>query len=138
MKRGRVVGEIWASRRVADLAGRSLKLIVTPAAEPASCASVDSGVPAQPRGDVELDASSLAWESLTVAIDTLDARAGQDVLVAYGSGARNVLAPGPNNRHLLCDAAVALLLDSSPSDAALTDEGGRVSRPSSDSQSKAG
>lgn len=138
MKPGRVVGEIWASRRVADLAGRSLKLIVTPASEPAHPESVEHGVHAQPHGDAGLDVPSLAWESLTVAIDTLDARLGQDVLVAYGSGARNVLASGPNNRHVLCDAAVALLLDSSPSDLALTDEGGRVSRPSSGSQAKAG
>jgi microcompartment protein CcmK/EutM len=46
-----------------------------------------------------------------VAIDTLDARDGQEVLIAYGSGARNVLEPGPHNRHVLCDAAVALLLE---------------------------
>jgi microcompartment protein CcmK/EutM len=46
-----------------------------------------------------------------VAIDSLDARTGQSVLVAVGSGARNVLQPGPDNRELLCDAAVALLVD---------------------------
>ena len=46
-----------------------------------------------------------------VAVDTLDARDGQQVLVTFGSGARNVLVPGPHNRHVLCDAAVALLID---------------------------
>jgi microcompartment protein CcmK/EutM len=46
-----------------------------------------------------------------VAIDTLDARAGDDVTVAFGSGARNVLAPGVDNRALLCDAAVAAIVE---------------------------
>ena len=108
MKRGVIVGEIWASRRVADLAGRSLKLVVTPSDAgrlPADANAVGRG------GNAALDVAALAWESLTVAIDTLDARSGQVALVAYGSGARNVLAAGPDNRHVLCDAAVALLVD---------------------------
>jgi hypothetical protein len=46
-----------------------------------------------------------------VAIDTLDAREQQPVLVSVGSGARNVLKPGPDNRELLCDAAISLLVD---------------------------
>jgi microcompartment protein CcmK/EutM len=91
MKRGVLVGEIWASRKVAGLHGKSLKLVIeTPSIEP--------------------DAALFA--PLTVAIDTLDGRAGQPVLVAYGSGARNVLSPGPDNRSVLADAAVAVLLDS--------------------------
>mgnify|MGYP000054693002 CR=1 FL=1 len=108
MKPGWIVGEIWASRRVADLAGRSLKLVVgQPDAPDASAVPPTAGL-ADPR---------LAWGSLTVAIDTLDGRAGQPVLVAYGSGARNVIQPGPDNRHVLADAAVALLVDSTPDDA---------------------
>lgn len=82
MKRGRIVGELWGARRCRGLDGRRLVLV----------ADGDSG-------------------RLLVAIDTLDARAGQEALVALGSGGRNVLRPGPDNRDLLCDAAVALLID---------------------------
>jgi ethanolamine utilization protein EutN len=78
--RGRVLGEVWATRKAAGLTGRKLVL-------------VDSG------------------EQVLVAIDTLDARAGQEVLVALGSGARNVVEAGPDNRALLCDAAIALIVD---------------------------
>jgi microcompartment protein CcmK/EutM len=78
--RGRVIGEVWATRKVPGLTGRKLVL-------------VDAG------------------EHVLVAIDTLDAHEGQEVLVALGSGARNVLLAGPDNRALLCDAAVALLVD---------------------------
>jgi microcompartment protein CcmK/EutM len=76
------VGEVWGTRRAPGLDGRRLVLV---------------GVRGQDRA--------------LVAIDTLDARVGQDVLVALGSGARNVLQPGPDNRQLLCDAAIALLVD---------------------------
>jgi ethanolamine utilization protein EutN len=81
MIRARVVGEVWATRRAPGLDGRRLLLC------------------AQPNGRV------------MVAIDVLDAREGQEVLVSVGSGARNVLEPGPNNRHLLADAAISLLVD---------------------------
>lgn len=132
MKRGRIVGEIWASRRVADLSGRSLKLVVTPSGQESSGHSAAGAAPAD--DEPALDLTALAWESLTVAIDTLDARVGQEVLVAYGSGARNVLSAGPGNRELLCDAAVALLIDAptQPAEPAL------VSRPLSPSSRKAG
>ena len=82
MHRGRILGELWGARRVAGLDGRKLVL-------------VSDGVA----------------DRVVVAVDTLDARAGQQVLVAFGSGARNVLRPGPDNRDLVCDAAVALLVD---------------------------
>ena len=81
MIRGKIIGELWAAQKSPLLEGRRLVLV---------------GV----GGDRQM-----------VAIDTLDARAGQDVLVAVGSGARNVLKPGPDNRELLCDAAIALLVD---------------------------
>ncbi|MFH1807880.1 MAG: EutN/CcmL family microcompartment protein [Pseudomonadota bacterium] len=89
MIRGRVVGQVWGTRQVPGLKGRTLLLV---AAEP---------------GD-----------RLLVAMDTLDARIGDHVLVALGSGARNVLQPGPHNRHLLCDAAVAQIVDGSTDQAA--------------------
>jgi microcompartment protein CcmK/EutM len=79
---GKVIGEVWGTRKVAQLDGRRLLLVAV-------------------RGQ----------DRVMVAIDTLDARQGDDVLVAVGSGARNVLEPGPDNRELVCDAAVALLVD---------------------------
>ena len=82
MKRGRVIGEVWGARRCQGLDGRRLVLVQ----------------------DGEAD-------RVLVAIDTLGVRVGQQALVAMGSGGRNVLAPGPDNRDLLCDAAVALLVD---------------------------
>jgi microcompartment protein CcmK/EutM len=97
MKRGLLVGEVWASRKVEALAGRSLKLVV-------ETANSDAGQAG--------DATPLHYGELVVAIDTLDGRLGQQVLLAYGSGARNVIKPGPDNRAILADAAVALLLDS--------------------------
>lgn len=87
MIRGRVLGEVWGARKSAGLDGRRLVLV-----------------------------SDGAADRMLVAIDTLDTRAGEEVLVALGSGARNVLAPGPDNRHLLCDAAVALRIDGAPPD----------------------
>jgi microcompartment protein CcmK/EutM len=80
--RGRVLGEVWATRQAAGLDGRKLVLVAVEGEDRA-----------------------------IVAIDTLDARANDEVLVAMGSGGRNVLQPGPDNRALLCDAAVALLVD---------------------------
>jgi len=82
--RGRVVGEVWATRKAAGLQGRKLAI-------------------------VEVAGTRRA----IVAIDTLDAGEGQEVLVALGSGARNVLQPGPDNRAILCDAAIALVVDGS-------------------------
>ena len=82
MIRARVIGEVWATRKAPGLTGRRLLLV---------------GVDGQDRA--------------MVAIDTLDAREGEDVMVSVGSGARNVLAPGPDNRGLLCDAAVSLIID---------------------------
>jgi microcompartment protein CcmK/EutM len=82
-----VVGEVWGARRCRGLDGRRLLLV-----------------------------SDGASDRVVVAIDTLDARVGQEALVAFGSGARNALERGPNNRHLLCDAATALLIDGNESD----------------------
>lgn len=84
MIRGTVVGQVWATRKSPRLEGDKLLLV---AAE--------------------------GGDRLVVCHDTLDARTGQQVLVSWGSGARNVLAPGPDNRHVLCDAAVCQLVDGS-------------------------
>lgn len=82
MHRGKILGEVWGARRVPGLDGRKLVLVQDGAAD-----------------------------RVVVAVDPLDGRAGQEALVAFGSGARNVLLAGPDNRHLVCDAAVALLVD---------------------------
>ena len=100
MKRGVVVGELWVTKQAPGLLGKSLKLI----AQPTQLVS---------DGDAALKTlSALAESQLVVAVDTLDARTGQAVLLAYGSGARNVVAAaGGSNRFELCDAAVAVLVD---------------------------
>lgn len=82
MRRGRVIGELWGARHAPGLDGRRLLLVTEGGSD-----------------------------RVTVAIDTLGARVGQEVLVAFGSGARNVIEPGPANRAVLADAAVALLVD---------------------------
>ena len=84
MIRGTVVGQVWATRKAPQLEGAKLLLV------------------GQEGGD-----------RLVVCHDTLGARTGQRVLVSWGSGARNVLVPGPDNRHVLCDAAVCQLVDGS-------------------------
>jgi microcompartment protein CcmK/EutM len=85
--RGTIIGTVWATRLARGLAGRKLVLVA------------------------ERDAAARANGRVVVAIDTLDAAAGQDVTVAFGSGARNVLKAGPDNRDVLCDAAVAALVE---------------------------
>ena len=87
MIRGTIVGEVWATRKARGLDGRKLVLVAARDAE------------GRPSG------------RLVVAVDTLDARAGEDVTVAFGSGARNVLRPAAENRELLCDAAVAAIVE---------------------------
>jgi microcompartment protein CcmK/EutM len=87
MIRGTIIGQVWGVRHAAGLDGRKLVLV-----------AARDGVGA-PTGRV------------VVAIDTLDARGGDDVTVAFGSGARNVLRAGPDNRDLVCDAAIAALVE---------------------------
>lgn len=87
MIRGTVVGQVWATRKARGLEGRKLLVV-------AAC-----------------DAEGRSTGRLVVAVDVLDAGAGEDVTVAFGSGARNVLRPGPENRDLLCDAAVAAIVE---------------------------
>jgi len=87
MIRGTVIGQVWATRKAPGLDNQTLLLVAVRDAE------------GQPTG------------RLDVAADVLDARAGEDVTVAFGSGARNVLRPGPDNRDLLCDAAIAAIVE---------------------------
>jgi len=87
MMRGKVIGQLWGARHVPGLDGQTLLLVAA------------------------LDATGRPTGRLVVATDVLDARGGEDVTVAFGSGARNVLKPGPDNRDVLCDAAVSLIID---------------------------
>jgi microcompartment protein CcmK/EutM len=87
MIRGTVIGQIWATRKARGLEGQTLLLVAA------------------------RDADGAPTGRLIVATDVLDARAGEDVTVALGSGARNVLKPGPDNRELLCDAAIAAIVE---------------------------
>ena len=82
MNRGRIVGQVWGTRRSPGLAGAKLLLLAVEGSD-----------------------------RLVVCADTLDAGVGDTVLVSWGSGARNVLRPGPDNRDLLCDAAVSVVVD---------------------------
>jgi len=86
MIRGPVIGEVWTTRKAPGLSGCKLVLVAV-------------------RADSHLTGR------VVVAIDTLDARAGEEVTVSFGSGARNVIAPGPNNREVLADAAVSVIID---------------------------
>jgi microcompartment protein CcmK/EutM len=85
--RGTVIGQVWATRKARGLDGQKLLLVSA------------------------RDADGQATGRVVVAIDVLDAREGEDVTVAFGSGARNVLRPGPDNRDLLCDAAIAAIVE---------------------------
>jgi microcompartment protein CcmK/EutM len=87
MIRGTVIGQIWAARQAPGLERHKLLLVAA------------------------RDATAKPSGRLVVAIDTMDARGGEDVTVAFGSGARNVLRPGPANRDLLCDAAIAAIVE---------------------------
>jgi microcompartment protein CcmK/EutM len=87
MIRGTVVGHLWGARQARGLQGQRLLLVAA------------------------RDADGQFTGRLVVAIDTLDARGGEDVTVAFGSGARNVLRPGPDNRDVLCDAAIAAIVE---------------------------
>jgi microcompartment protein CcmK/EutM len=84
--RGPVIGQVWAARKAPGLSGRKLVLVAV-------------------RGEQALS------DRVVVAVDTLDARSGDEVAVAFGSGARNVLWPGPDNRGVLCDAAISVVVD---------------------------
>ena len=87
MIRGQVTGVVWTNRQVSGLRGQKLVLV----------SELDQGV---------------ATGRVIVAIDTLDAEAGAQVVVGFGSAARNAIQPGPN-RHVLADAAIIQRIDGS-------------------------
>jgi microcompartment protein CcmK/EutM len=87
--RGVVVGEVWATKKAPRLAGKKLLLVAE---------LVEGGDGRRRSGRV------------VVVTDRLDARAGDTVVVAFGSGARNAEQPG--SRDVLADAAVVQVVDS--------------------------
>ena len=90
MIRGRVVGHVWATKRSPRLAGRKLLLVAE---------------------QVAADGQVRDTGRVVVAVDDLDAGMGDLVIVAFGSGARNAIAPG--SRDVLVDAAVVQVIDGS-------------------------
>lgn len=88
MIRGQVIGEVWATKRATRLEGLKLLLVAE------QVAKVRTG-------------------RVVVATDNLDAGIGDEVLVAFGSGARNAISPG--SRDVLVDAAVVQIIDGSNS-----------------------
>jgi microcompartment protein CcmK/EutM len=94
MIKGRVIGEVWATKKAPALGNRRLKLVAV---------SGHGGFAESGR--------------VVVAIDTLDAPTGEAVMVSFGSGARNVLRPGAqDNRDLLCDCAISQVIDGDSSE----------------------
>ncbi len=93
MIRGRVVGEVWATKKAPRISGMKLLLV-------AELRALGGG----------------GYETtgrLVVATDNLDASVGQDVVIAFGSGARNAVEP--RSRDVLTDAAVVSVIDGSSS-----------------------
>jgi ethanolamine utilization protein EutN len=88
MIRGKVIGQVWATRQAPGISGQTLLLV-----------AVDGGT------------------RVLAAMDTLDTRVGDRVLVSRGSGARKVLRrkrPGlssTSDLDLLCDAAISMVVD---------------------------
>ena len=87
MIRGEVIGEVWATKKAEKLAGQKLLLVAEVA-----------------------DPGRRRTGRVVVATDLLDACAGDMVVVAFGSGARNAVEPG--SRDVLVDAAVVQVIES--------------------------
>jgi ethanolamine utilization protein EutN len=86
---GRVIGEIWATRRHATLEGFKLLLV-----EPYEVATRTAGGRKQ---------------GLVVAADAVDAGVGDEVIVAYGRASRVALG---GNHDIAVEAAVVGVVDS--------------------------
>lgn len=93
MIRGRVIGEVWATKKLSGMANQ--KMMIVSELMNKSLDSKDY----QPSGRI------------VVAFDRLGAKIGHDVIVSFGSGARNVFMGGKDNRSLLVDAAIAQIID---------------------------
>ena len=93
---GRVIGNVWATKKWPEIAG--LKLLVV---RPHTLAELAGGQPPQ------------LCDDAVIAADLLGAGVGEDVILAYGHAARAALeelAPGGLTRHPV-DAAVVAIVD---------------------------
>ncbi len=86
---GRVIGEIWATRRHATLTGFKLLLV-----DPHELAERLPGGKKQ---------------GLVVAADTVDAGVGDEVIVAYGRAGRTAIGQGHD---IAVEAAIVAVVDS--------------------------
>ncbi len=89
MMLGRVIGEVWATRKHPQFESRKAMLVAALAQE---------GEKLKPTGEI------------VVALDEIGAQPGHIVTVSWGSGARAVFAP-PDNRTILADAAISRIVD---------------------------
>lgn len=96
MMLGRVMGEVWSTRKSPLFEARKVMLVAALAQDGESLA---------PTGEV------------VVALDDLGARPGHVVTVSWGSGARAVFQP-PDNRLVLVDAAISRIVDAHSQEAA--------------------
>lgn len=115
---GKVIGEVWGTRKHARLEGRKALLVavlrssgeaVSPDSNEPDPVALDSQYPG-PDGLAESDQVLAPSGEVVVALDTIGARVGNTVTVAWGSGARAVFK-GPENRDILADAAIARIVD---------------------------
>jgi ethanolamine utilization protein EutN len=93
---GRVIGNVWATKKWPELSG--LKLLVI---RPHTMTELTESAPPQ------------ACDDAVIAADLLGACVGEDVILAYGHGARAALeelAPGGLAQHPV-DAAVIAIVD---------------------------
>jgi len=88
--RARVIGEVWTTRKAPRFASDKWLLV-------AEIVPDRQGTGIRTTGRV------------VVATDRLDAGVGDEVIVSFGSGARNAVDPG--NRDVLVDAAVVQVID---------------------------
>lgn len=93
MIRGRVLGQVWATRKTPRFEGRKWMLVAE--VRPTTTGEAFTG-------------------RVIVAADPLDAGPGDAVVVAFGSGARNALEAG--SRDVLVDAAIVQVIDGTSTD----------------------
>ena len=89
MIKGVVLGEVWATRKHPRVEGRKLLLVA--------------------QLETREDGREEATGRVVVAVDLLDARVGDRVIVSFGSGARNAVEPG--SRDVLVDAAIVQVVE---------------------------
>jgi microcompartment protein CcmK/EutM len=93
---GRVIGEVWATRKNPRFENRKALLVA---------ALQKDGAGRTPTGEV------------VVALDSIGARIGNTVTVTWGSGARAVFQK-PDNTLVLAEAAIARIIDASSAEVA--------------------